>query len=307
MVSRNSWSMAIVVGTVLAVGLFWPAPAAGQAVQLGDVFPRFVETDVMSGDTIDLAALRGKVVLIDFWATWCVPCVQELPHIKALLQEHHADGLEVVGVSLDQTKAACKLFVKVNKLDWHHICDGKYWNAELAVKHEVKAVPRSYLLGRDGRVVAIDAKGDALESAIENALRVSAAANVEADDIEKQARERLQKADDLRAVEAYNDALELYDEIGVKFASRPTGQLANARARELRDKPAIVQKINEALAKRHNAQGPERGSLWLSLGQRLAQAGKIRMARECFERILRRYPGSAVASAAQAELERLPG
>jgi outer membrane lipoprotein-sorting protein/peroxiredoxin len=126
----------------------------------------------LAGKPITLDQFKGKVLLLDFWATWCGPCVGELPNVIAAYGKYHSKGFEVVGISLDQENARPKLeaFIKDHNMPWQQIYDGKYWEAGNAVAYGVRAIPFTLLIGRDGKIAAVGARGPALAPAIEAAL-----------------------------------------------------------------------------------------------------------------------------------------
>ncbi len=120
--------------------------------------------------TRSLADLKGKVVLIDFWATWCGPCIAELPHVRAAYKRFHKDGFEIVSVSLDDPADAAKVaeFVKKNDMPWLQVHDTA---REIGKRYGVTAIPVTYLLGRDGKIIAANLRGEELEAAVAKAVR----------------------------------------------------------------------------------------------------------------------------------------
>lgn len=137
------------------------------SLKAGAAFPNF-EAKGLDGKPVSLAALKGKVVLIDFWATWCGPCVQEVPHVVAAYDKYRGKGFEVVGISLDRDRKALEKFIAERKMSWLHIHDQQN---ELAGKYGVRAIPTTYLIGADGTLVASGLRGEALEQQLEKLLK----------------------------------------------------------------------------------------------------------------------------------------
>jgi thiol-disulfide isomerase/thioredoxin len=127
----------------------------------------------LDGTKVDLAAMKGKVVLVDFWASWCAPCVASLPGIKAAYDKYHDKGFEVIGISLDHAsdKAKVESFLKNKKLPWPQSFDGKGWGAPLAVKYGITAIPATFLIGKDGRIVGTHSGGEELEARLAELLK----------------------------------------------------------------------------------------------------------------------------------------
>lgn len=129
----------------------------------------FAFTD-LEGNEVDLAKMEDKVVLVDFWATWCGPCIAELPNLKAAYEKYKENGFEIVGISLDDNKAALESFVSENELGWPQYFDGKGFDNELAQRYGISRIPATFLVGKDGKIVAADLRGPALEEALEKHL-----------------------------------------------------------------------------------------------------------------------------------------
>ena len=136
---------------------------------VGAKFPDFNETDV-AGQPLSIAGHKGKVVLLDFWATWCGPCRIELPNVIAAYQKYHAKGFDIIGVSLDEDKAQLLGFIKDQKMTWPQFFDGQRWDNKLAVKYGIRSIPAAYLLDGEGKIIGRNLRGDALDQAVAGAL-----------------------------------------------------------------------------------------------------------------------------------------
>jgi peroxiredoxin len=140
------------------------------ALMAGAPFPDFNETDV-AGKPLSLSKYKGKVVLVDFWATWCPPCVAELPELLKAYNKYHDKGFEIVGISLDEEKSKLEQFVKQKKVPWPQFFDGKRWENKLAVKYGVDQTPTGYLLDREGKIIAKLSSAEDLDAEIARALK----------------------------------------------------------------------------------------------------------------------------------------
>lgn len=140
----------------------------GIQVDVGDI-PFAIEATDIDGKPVSLEQYKGKVVLLDFWATWCAPCRAELPNLKAAYAKYKDQGFEVLGISFDSSTAFLKPFVKKEAVGWRNIYDG-YWNGPIATAYNVRFIPTTILIGRDGKVAALNPRGEELEPAIKAAL-----------------------------------------------------------------------------------------------------------------------------------------
>ena len=119
------------------------------------------------GKTMKLSDLRGKVVLLDFWAAWCRPCRMENPNVVKAYKKYHDKGFDVFSVSLDRDKASWTKAIKDDELIWpNHVSDLKYWQSEAAKVYGVTGIPATFLIGKDGRIIAKNLRGAALENAL---------------------------------------------------------------------------------------------------------------------------------------------
>jgi peroxiredoxin len=145
------------------------AKKMADALAVGTKFPDFNETDV-EGKPLSIANYKGKVVMVDFWATWCGPCVGELPNVIATYQKHHAQGFEIIGISLDEEHDKLTAFTKDKNMAWQQFFDGKGWQNKLAVKYGVESIPADFLLDGNGVIIGKDLRGEELEAAVAKAM-----------------------------------------------------------------------------------------------------------------------------------------
>ena len=136
------------------------------ATSVGSIAPDLAFPDP-DGNIRKLSDLRGKVVLLDFWASWCRPCRGENPHVVAMYHKYHDKGFEVYSVSLDRDKESWKRAIAADGLVWpNHVSDLKYWSSEAAHIYGVSSIPSTYLLDQNGRIIAKNLRGEALSNAL---------------------------------------------------------------------------------------------------------------------------------------------
>ncbi|MDR1415095.1 MAG: AhpC/TSA family protein [Odoribacteraceae bacterium] len=130
-------------------------------VNIGGIAPE-IALPAPDGSTFKLSALRGKYVLLDFWASWCGPCLAEVPNVKAIYDKYHVKGFEILGVSLDNKRDAWLSAIDKHDLAWHHVSSLEGWQCPIAALYNVTAIPRMYLLDPQGCIIGVDLRGEAL-------------------------------------------------------------------------------------------------------------------------------------------------
>jgi len=124
-----------------------------------------------NGKIISLSSLKGKTVLIDFWASWCGPCVQEIPNVKATYAKYKSKGFEVYGVSLDAKAEAWTTAIQKFDMNWIHVSDLKYWDSEVVPLYNIKGIPLTILIDKEGKIIAKNLRGAALEQKVAEVLK----------------------------------------------------------------------------------------------------------------------------------------
>jgi thiol-disulfide isomerase/thioredoxin len=130
---------------------------------LGKPLP--IKFTAIDGREVDLAKLTGKVVLVDFWATWCGPCVAEIPNVKDTYDKLHGKGFEIVGISFDKDKDALEKFVGEHEMKWPQYFDGKVWGNDYGQKYGINGIPSMWLVDKKGNLRDMNARGALEEKA----------------------------------------------------------------------------------------------------------------------------------------------
>jgi peroxiredoxin len=142
------------------------------AAKVGDMAPDFTIPDTQ-GNPVSLSSFRGKYVLIDFWATWCAPCIAEMPNIVKAYSRYKDKNFEILGVSLDRPDSKERWLKNIVELEmtWPQLSDLKWWNCTPALLYNVNSVPASFLIDPQGQVVAVNLRGEALGEKLSEVLK----------------------------------------------------------------------------------------------------------------------------------------
>ena len=137
---------------------------------VGKPMPNFTATD-LDGNPISLQDYRGKVVLLDFWAVWCGPCIVEMPNIKRTYSKYKDKGFDIIGINLDTNEKRLRNYLKKNDIAWRQVFSGKGWKSPVSQQYRIRRIPAPWLIDRDGTLITKHAGGKALERLVAEALK----------------------------------------------------------------------------------------------------------------------------------------
>jgi len=159
------------VALLLFVSTVSTLSAQSTGLEIGNRAPE-IKLPTIKGDTVALSSLKGKLVLIDFWGTWCSPCVEEQSELAKLYKKYkqtaftNGKGFEIYGVSLDAKKSNWENFVTTNKINWIQVSDLKFWRSPVAKTYNIQGLPFNILIDGNGIIVAKNLHGIELEKEI---------------------------------------------------------------------------------------------------------------------------------------------
>jgi thiol-disulfide isomerase/thioredoxin len=284
-----------ICGLTLLVGA---GAASGQALRDGEPFPDFSGKELRSGQKLALSDLRGRVVLVEFWASWCGPCRREIPNIKRALEKFGDEGFEVIAISLDQKPSRTQAYIEENELDWHHVLDG----AQLGRKHQIRGIPQMIVVGRDGHIISTRARGDALAKAVQTGLKQP----ISPEDRDRLAKSDFRRAGELEKAGRHLAAVRAYERIVKQFAGHELADAAHKQARSLRTDAKIGPQIKQAeQTERERETARTQCEQLLRTAYDHAVAGRTEAARSCYEQVVTDCPNSSMASVAKKGLAAL--
>ncbi len=272
----------------LLVAIAHGSASLAQLPEQGKPFPALTGRSAVSDATVDLEALRGKVVLVDFWATWCPPCRAAVPHLRDMRQRFGDKGLEIISISADRKLADLTDYLKKEKMDWYHIFDER---GQLSRRFQIPGYPTTFVVGRGGLLeymeVGFAPPGAELRRAIRKALDAEW-------DPEKLAEKALAEGDALRAAGKYEDALATYQSIPRQFGDTTSAQPARERIKSLEANE--LKTLETARARR--------AECWrlLKIARQLREAKRSEQSRKYFRRVIDEFAGLEEADIARREI-----
>lgn len=311
--SRTRFALCILMAATAA-----PAWAQAQDLVPGAEFPDFSAKDAISGKPFSLKDLRGKVVLVDFWATWCRPCLAELPNVRTAYKKYGKDGLEVVSISLDQTTSAGLRYIQNNDMPWRHVVEGGGWSTRLSGKYGIRSIPAMFLLDREGKIASVRPRGQRLQQELARLFgdvppgdqAKDGDANADSDakrsGSTKSRTPQLDEARKLLSDGQYLEAAEILERIIERDADSQVADTARKLLEKMQSDEKIAAELKAQKEQREREQRARIAEGLLSMAKSLAATERYDAARRYYERVVHENPDTEYARRAQAALDKLP-
>ena len=181
--NKSLWVMLALIAAIIAVILLLPSCGNRNAkkgaetdaesttlVKAGDTAPDFT-VEMVDGSSVTLGDLKGKVVLLNFWATWCTPCMNEVPHLKKAYETFHAKGFEIYGVSLDTDLTRWENTIGEEDVNWINVAQKKGGGFDPTALYAVSSISANFLISPEGKIVAKNLRGEHLEAKLAEVLK----------------------------------------------------------------------------------------------------------------------------------------
>lgn len=162
-------TMTVIKKYALILGMLFCAFASNSQIKFGLDAPE-IALPTMNGDTARLSSFKGKVVLLDFWASWCPPCRASNKKLVKIYPKYKDKGFEIFGVSFDENKSKWNKAIAKDKISWMQVNDTGGWEAKTALNWDIRVIPTSYLIDRQGKLIAMDLEGKELEKTLQEIL-----------------------------------------------------------------------------------------------------------------------------------------
>lgn len=289
---------------IAAIILLPSALAQEKKIAKGEKFPEFHTDELFSDKPLTLADVRGKIVIIHFWATGNKESMTDLFTLEKAYTKYASKGLDIISISLDEKKIRARHLATERNIKWHMVAEGEGYDAEIAKNFGVTALPRCFLLDTEGVVVGVDLRGDELLTAIEEALKKTPP--MELTDPEAVAKAKYESAIALFDAKEYADAADILELVAQRFPTTPSGKLAQQKINEMKGDPQLAAALSKARIDRETRKETRRAQRLLDMARSLAQSGNNAGARDYYNRVLRNFGGTKEAEKAEEELKKLP-
>lgn len=284
--------------TFITLGLLAnSATAAEPNLKVGDPFPNLRGRDQLTGEPFNLENLKGKVVLVEFWATWCSACRDTIKPLGELNRAYKNQGLEIVSVSLDTDMKQLRNFARRYKMKWNHISDGKRWESPLVQEYGIPHIPTIFVLDREGNISAAYAKLPAAILAISAALSDGQPPTQEA---QQSARQIFEQAKLHMNKGEIGPAIVQYRRVLAEFPRTTWAEKAQGWIDHFNSDPELKAKADTYFAS-------EKARELLARARELRAEGATVMAKQYYRKVSRDYAETPEAETAKTELGELEG